>query len=268
MAFSAKIKLVILMDIEIKDLTVKVKEKVVLKYFNLKIKENETHVIMGPNGVGKSTLSKVIMGFPSYKVVSGDIIVNNKSILKLDTTERAKLGIFLSFQNPISVEGVTNQEFLRMAINSNRDEPIGLYDFIKKLEKNYKDLSFSKEMMHRSINENFSGGERKKNEIIQLKTLEPKFLILDELDSGLDIDSLKLVCSNVSEYKKDMNASILLITHYNRILDYLKPDYIHVLVGGKIVKTGDYTLAKEIEEKGYKIFESSEYKVSEEKIYE
>lgn len=256
------------MNIKIKDLTVSVNEKIVLNKFNLNINENETHVIMGPNGVGKSTLSKVIMGSPEYKVLSGDILVNNKSILKLSTDERARLGIFLSFQNPISIEGVTNQEFLRMAINSNREEPISLYEFIKLLEKNYKDLNFSKEMMHRAINENFSGGERKKNEIIAMKTLNPHFIILDELDSGLDVDSLKLVCKNILEYKKESNASILLITHYNRILEYLKPDYIHVIVGGKIVKTGDYTLAQEIEENGYKIFESSEYKVSEDKIHE
>lgn len=256
------------MNIKIKDLTVSVNEKIVLNKFNLNINENETHVIMGPNGVGKSTLSKVIMGSPEYKVLSGDILVNNKSILKLSTDERARLGIFLSFQNPISIEGVTNQEFLRMAINSNREDPISLYEFIKLLEKNYKDLNFSKEMMHRAINENFSGGERKKNEIIAMKTLNPHFIILDELDSGLDVDSLKLVCKNILEYKKESNASILLITHYNRILEYLKPDYIHVIVGGKIVKTGDYTLAQEIEENGYKIFESSEYKVSEDKIHE
>ena len=251
------------MDIQIKDLVVQVNEKIVLNKFNLHIKKNETHVIMGPNGVGKSTLSKVIMGSPSYKIISGDILVNGKSILELTTDERARLGIFLSFQNPISIEGVTNQEFLRMAINSNREEPIGLYEFIKELETNYKDLDFPKEMMHRSINENFSGGERKKNEIISMKTLKPKFLILDELDSGLDVDSLNLVCKNVSEYKEQKKASILLITHYNRILNYIKPDYIHVLIGGKIVKTGDVTLAKEIEENGYKLFENSEYKVSE-----
>lgn len=149
-----------------------------------------------------------------------------------------------------------------MALNQTREEPIGLYEFIKILEKNYSDLNFSKDMMHRSINENFSGGERKKNEIISMKTLKPKFLILDELDSGLDVDSLKLVCDNVLEYKNTSKASILLITHYNRILEYLKPDYIHVIINGKIVKTGDYTLAQEIEEKGYKIFENSEYQIS------
>lgn len=251
------------MDIEIKDLTVKIKDKIVLNKFNLHIKPNEIHVIMGPNGVGKSTLSKVIMGSPSYKVVSGDILVEGKSILNLTTDERARLGLFLSFQNPIGIEGVTNQEFLRMALNSKRETPIGLYEFIKELEKNYNDLKFPKEMMHRGINEDFSGGERKKNEIIQLKTLKPSFLILDELDSGLDIDSLRLVCENVLSYKKEMNASILLITHYNRILTYLKPDFVHILLEGKIVATGDYSLVEIVEKNGYNAFKNSEYKVSE-----
>ena len=256
------------MDIQIKDLTVKIKNKIVLKDFDLDIKKDEIHVIMGPNGVGKSTLTKVIMGSEDYEVVKGDILVNNKSILNLTTDERARLGIFLSFQNPIDVEGVTNQEFIRMAMNERREVPIGLYDFIKELEKNYNDLNLNKEMMHRFINQNFSGGEKKKNEIIQLKTLKPEFIMLDELDSGLDVDSLKLVCENVKDYIKETKASVLLITHYNKILEYLKPDYIHVLIDGKIVTTGDHTLAKKIEEKGYKIFENSENEVSGEKIYE
>ena len=245
------------MDIQIKDLTVKVDNKKVLDNLNLNINAGEIHVIMGPNGVGKSTLSKVIMGSNDYELISGDILVDNKSILSLTTDERARLGIFLSFQNPIGIQGVTNSEFLKMAINSNREEPIGLYDFIKELEKNYNDLKFSKDMMHRGINENFSGGEKKKNEIIQMKTLKPKFLILDELDSGLDIDSLELVCKNVVNYQKESNCSILLITHYNRILDKIKPDYVHVLKDGKIIKTGDISLADEIEKNGYKIFENS-----------
>ena len=256
------------MDIQIKDLVVSVKEKTVLDHFNLDINKGEIHVIMGPNGVGKSTLSKVIMGSSSYDVVSGDILVDGKSILDLSTDERARLGIFLSFQNPIDIEGVTNQEFLKMAVNANRETPIGLYDFIKILEKNYSDLSFSKEMMHRGINQNFSGGEKKKNEIIQMKTLKPKFLILDELDSGLDVDSLDLVCKNILEYKKESNCSILLITHYNRILEKIRPDYVHVLSKGKIIKTGDYSLATKIENSGYKIAFDDEKEQEESANYE
>lgn len=252
------------MDIKIKDLVVKVKNKTVLDGLNLNINSGETHVIMGPNGVGKSTLSKVIMGDSSYKVVSGDILVNGNSILDLTTDERARLGIFLSFQNPLDIEGVTNQEFLKMAINSNREEPIGLYEFIKTLEKNYSDLDFSKEMMHRGINENFSGGEKKKNEIIAMKTLNPSFVILDELDSGLDVDSLDLVCKNVISYQKESKCSILLITHYNRILEKIKPDYVHIIMNGKIVKTGDASLADYIEENGYKLNQDSAKKLSEE----
>lgn len=256
------------MDVQIKDLTVLVKEKTVLDNFNLDIKKGEIHVIMGPNGVGKSTLSKVIMGSLLYDIKKGDILVNGKSILNLSTDERARLGIFLSFQNPVDIEGVTNQEFLKMAVNSNREAPIGLYDFIKILEKNYSDLNFSKEMMHRGINQNFSGGEKKKNEIIQMKTLKPSFLILDELDSGLDVDSLDLVCKNILEYKKETNCSILLITHYNRILEKIKPDYVHILSKGKIVKTGDYSLATKIENSGYKIVSDDENEQEESVIYE
>ena len=255
------------MDVEIKDLTVSVNNKTVLDKFNLNIKKGEIHVIMGPNGVGKSTLSKVIMAAPEYKVKNGDIICDGKSILDLTTDERARLGIFLSFQNPTDIEGVTNSEFLKMAINSRRDDPIGLYDFIKELSSNYDDLKLPHDMMHRGINENFSGGEKKKNEIIQMKTLKPKFIILDELDSGLDVDSLKIVCENIKDYIKETNASVLIITHYNKILDYLKPDFVHVLTEGSIKETGDFSLAKKIEQEGYSKYLSSN-KVSEDYSYE
>ena len=245
------------MDIKIKNLNVNVDKKEVLKDFNLDIKKGEIHVIMGPNGVGKSTLSKVIMGHNDYKVISGDILADGKSILELETDMRARMGMFLSFQNPIDIPGVTNSEFLKVALNSRRDNPIGLYEFITELEKDFKDLSLSKEMMHRGINENFSGGEKKKNEILQMKVLNPKFVILDELDSGLDVDSLKIVCENVNKYLSDnKDVSLLMITHYTRILEYIKPDYVHVMIDGKIVKTGDYSLAKEIDKNGYKMFTS------------
>lgn len=250
--------------LQIKDLEVKIKEKTVLKNFNLDIPSGEVHVIMGPNGVGKSTLSKVIMGSSEYKVTKGDILFNNKSILNLTTDERARLGIFLSFQNPIEIEGVTNSEFLRSAINSKSDNPIGLYDFIKEMENSFNDLKLNKEMMHRSLNQNFSGGEKKKNEILQMKLLKPSFIILDELDSGLDVDSLKIVCENINDYLKEhKNTSVLIITHYPKILQYIKPDYVHVMVNGNIKKTGDASLALEIEEKGYDAYKNSASIVSE-----
>lgn len=252
------------MHIEIKDLEVLVNNKKVLNKLNLSINPGEIHVIMGPNGVGKSTLSKVLMGSEDYKVESGDILVDGKSIKDLETDERAKLGMFLSFQNPIDIEGVTNSEFLKVAINERREEPIGLYDFIHEMEQSFDELGLKKEMMHRSVNQNFSGGEKKKNEILQMKLLKPKFVILDELDSGLDVDSLKVVCDNVNSYLSDNpDTSVLMITHYQRILDYIKPDYIHILINGHIVKTGDATLAKEIEEKGYKSFDNCVSLVSE-----
>lgn len=241
--------------LQIKDLEVKIKEKTVLENFNLNIPNGEVHVIMGPNGVGKSTLSKVIMGNPSYTVTKGDILFNNKSILPLKTDERARLGIFLAFQNPLEIEGVTNSEFLRSAINSVNEEQVSLYDFIKEMEKDFNDLKLNKEMMHRSLNSNFSGGEKKKNEILQMKMLKPKFIILDELDSGLDVDSLKIVCDNINNYlKENKDTSILMITHYPRILEYIKPDYIHVLKDGKIVETGDISLSSKIDKFGYEIF--------------
>lgn len=252
------------MHIEIKDLEVLVNNKKVLNKLNLSINPGEIHVIMGPNGVGKSTLSKVLMGSEDYKVESGDILVDGKSIKDLETDERAKLGMFLSFQNPIDIEGVTNSEFLKVAINERREEPIGLYDFIHEMEQSFDELGLKKEMMHRSVNQNFSGGEKKKNEILQMKLLKPNFVILDELDSGLDVDSLKVVCDNVNSYLSDNpDTSVLMITHYQRILDYIKPDYIHILTNGHIVKTGDATLAKEIEEKGYKSFDNCVSLVSE-----
>ncbi len=252
------------MDVEIKDLTVSANDKIVLNKLNLNINKGKIHVLMGPNGAGKSTLSKTIMNDPSYKVLSGDIKCDGKSILSLETNERANMGIYLSFQNPISIEGVTNSEFLKMAINSKREAPIGLYDFINTLNKNYDDLKLPRNMMHRGINENFSGGERKKNEIIALKALKPKFIILDEIDSGLDVDSLKIVCDNINNYLKENNPSLLLITHSKKIFDYIKPDYVHVLINGSIVDSGSYDLALDIDKNGYNKYISSSNNIKEE----
>ena len=240
------------MEFEIKKLYVNVKDKKILKDFNIIIKPGEVHAIMGPNGTGKSTLSRVIMGDDNYSVIKGDILVDNKSILGLQTYERARMGIFLCYQNPISIDGITNSEFIRTALNENRDKPVGLYEFIKSMEKSIDDLSMNHDMMHRALNDGFSGGERKKNEVLQIKMLEPSFIILDELDSGLDVDSLKICCDNINEYLEGHpKTSVLKITHYPRILEYIKPNYVHMMVDGKIVKTGDMSLALDIERNGY-----------------
>ena len=240
------------MKIEIKNLNVRVKEKEILNNFNIEINPGEIHAIMGPNGTGKSTLSKVILGDERYEIVSGDILVDGKSILSLPTDERAKLGIFLCFQHPYSIDGVSNSEFIRTAINSQNEKPVGLYEFIKNMEKNINDLKMDPAMMHRSLNIGFSGGEQKKNEILQMKMLKPKFIIFDELDSGLDVDSLKIVCKNILDYIKEYpDTAVLFITHYTRILEYIKPGFVHMMKDGTITTSGDYKLAKEIEKHGY-----------------
>lgn len=226
--------------------------KEILKNFSLNINSGEVHVIMGPNGTGKSTLSKVIMGSKDYNVTNGDIILDNESILKLDTCERSRKGIFLAMQSPISIDGVTNSEFLRTALSSKQDSNVGIFPFIQMMEQAMKDLKMDSNMMHRSINQDFSGGERKKNEILQMKILKPNLIILDELDSGLDVDSLKIVCDNINDYlKENTDAAVLIITHYTKILDYIKPKFVHVMLNGKIAKSGSFALAKEIEEKGF-----------------
>lgn len=233
-------------------INVSVGDKKIIKDFSIDIKPGEVHAIMGPNGTGKSTLSKIIFGNKNYKLDSGKILFEGKDITKLSVDERARLGMFLSMQNPISIDGVQNSEFIKTAINSKRETPIGLYEFIKNVEEKTKELGINDEMIHRSLNVGASGGERKKNEVLQMCMLEPKFIILDELDSGLDIDSLKLCTAAINKYLEEhKEASVLMITHYPRILEYIKPDYVHMMVNGTIVKTGDYNLALEIEKNGY-----------------
>jgi Fe-S cluster assembly ATP-binding protein len=238
--------------LNIKKLNVIVGDKKILNDFNIDIKDGEIHAIMGPNGTGKSTLSKVILGNKNYEVVSGDIKLDGKSILGLTTDEIARRGVFVSFQNPISIEGVQTSEFLKTAINSRRENAIGLFEFIKEIKAKAQELDLKEEMIHRAVNVGASGGERKKNEVLQLELLEPSFIILDELDSGLDIDSLKKVTEGINNYLKDHpKTSVLIITHYPRILEYIKPQFVHMMVCGKIVKTGGYNLAFEIDKKGY-----------------
>lgn len=236
--------------LKIKDLTVSVENKTILKNFNLEIKSGEIHAIMGPNGTGKSTLSKVIMGDSNYKIEKGKIYFDEKELNDMPTDERARLGLFLGYQMPPEIEGVSNADFLRTAIH-NKEENFKLYDFIKKINKNVEQLNMDKQMIHRGINEGFSGGERKKNEILQMYMLEPNTILLDEIDSGLDVDSLRVVGENVMKYYEEHKPAILLITHYQRLLDYIKPDYVHIMKGGHIIKTGDKDLVSEIEQYGY-----------------
>lgn len=238
--------------LSIKNLSVNVADKEVLKDFNLDIDDGTIHVVMGPNGVGKSTLSRVIMGDSNYHVTSGKIIFNDEDITKMSTDARSRLGIFLAMQSPLEIDGVSNQDFLRTAMSSHMGKQIGLYDFIKQCEAASDELKMDKNLIHRSLNVGFSGGEKKKNEVLQLKLLKPSFIILDELDSGMDVDNLKVVAKNIQEYKKNNpKTAILIITHLTNILEYIKPDYVHVMGNGRLVKDGDYSLAKKIEKDGY-----------------
>ena len=245
------------MDIlRIENLQVSVESKIILKDFNLTIKSGEIHVLMGPNGIGKSTLTKVIMGDPSYVIESGSIYYKDKLLNDMSIDERSRLGIFLGMQLPMEIEGVTNADFLRSALSIREKENFKLFDFIKELDKNVENLDMKKDMIHRGINQGFSGGERKKNEILQMYMLKPTLVMLDEIDSGLDVDSLKIVGESIMNYYKEYNPGMLLITHYQRLLDYVKPTHVHIISDGKIIKTGDYSLVKEIEEKGFQEIKS------------
>ncbi|MYU87185.1 Fe-S cluster assembly ATPase SufC [Lactobacillus salivarius] len=238
--------------LEVKDLHVTVEGKEILKGVNLKMSTGEIHAIMGPNGTGKSTLSSTIMGDPAYKITKGDILLNGKSIIDLPVDERARMGLFLAMQYPQEIPGVTNAEFVKSAINARRpkDDPISLMDFIKRLDETLETLDMSEEMADRYLNEGFSGGEKKRNEIMQMMMIRPEFAILDEIDSGLDIDALKVVSHGVNQMRGD-NFGSLIITHYQRLLNYIVPDYVHVMMDGQLVKTGGPDLAIRLEKEGY-----------------
>lgn len=238
--------------LEIKNLHVSIEDKEILKGVNLTINTDEIHAIMGPNGTGKSTLSSAIMGHPSYEVTKGEVLLDGVNILELEVDERAKAGLFLAMQYPSEITGVTNADFMRSAINAKREEgqEINLMQFIKKLDKNMDFLDIDKDMAQRYLNEGFSGGEKKRNEILQLMMLEPKFAILDEIDSGLDIDALKVVSKGINQMRGE-NFGALMITHYQRLLNYITPDKVHVMYAGKVVKSGGPELAKRLEEEGY-----------------
>lgn len=228
--------------------------KEILKGLNLEVKAGEIHAIMGPNGAGKSTLASVLSGKDGYEVTEGKVDFDGTDLLDLEADERAKEGLFLAFQYPVEIPGVSNINFLRTALNEikqyRKEDPISAKDFMKLVREKSKIVELDAKLASRSVNEGFSGGEKKRNEIFQMAMLEPKLAILDETDSGLDIDALRIVAAGVNKLKTDNNA-VVLITHYQRLLDYIVPDFVHVLADGKIIKTGDAKLALELEEKGY-----------------
>ena len=240
--------------LEVKDLRVSINEHEILKNLNLKINKGEIHAIMGPNGSGKSTFSKVLAGHPAYSVFQGDIFFKGSSILDLEPEQRSHLGIFLAFQYPIEIPGVSNEDFLRLAYNSkqkfyNKPE-VDPIEFLSIINEKLNLVNMSPIFLSRNVNEGFSGGEKKRNEILQMILLDSELAILDETDSGLDIDALKTISMGINNFMNS-SKSILLITHYQRLLDYVKPTYVHVMQNGKIIKTGSAKLAKELEDKGY-----------------
>ncbi len=239
--------------LEIKELYVSVEDQEILHGVNLTIKSGEIAGIMGRNGSGKSTLAKTIFGHPDYKITSGDILFNGESILELSTDKRARLGIFLGFQSPIAIEGVTMSNFLRTALHlKNPDEKLeNPIKFHRKLKSQFEQIGLDASLVNRGVNENASGGERKKAEMIQMSVLQPSIVVLDEIDSGLDIDALRVVAENITKQREETNSGFLLITHYNRLLTYTKPDIIYLMHKGTIVKSGGPELAVELEEKGY-----------------
>ncbi len=240
--------------LKINNLHAQVEGKEILKGLNLEVKAGEVHAIMGPNGAGKSTLASVLAGNEDFEVTDGSVDFEGKDLLELETDERAKEGLFLAFQYPVEIPGVSNINFLKTAINEKREyqgkEAISAKDFMAMVREKSKLVELDSKLANRSVNVGFSGGEKKRNEIFQMAMLEPKLSVLDETDSGLDIDALRIVAKGVNELKKEDTASIV-ITHYQRLLDYIVPDYVHVLYDGKIVKSGPKELALELEEKGY-----------------
>lgn len=252
--------------LEIKDLHVSIEDKEILKGVNLTLKTGEIAAIMGPNGTGKSTLSAAIMGNPNYEVTQGEILLDGENILDLEVDERARLGLFLAMQYPSEIPGITNAEFIRAAMNVGKedDEKISVMDFITKLDEKMEFLGMKEEMAERYLNEGFSGGEKKRNEILHLLMLEPKFALLDEIDSGLDIDALKVVSKGVNAMRgNDFGAMI--ITHYQRLLNYITPDVVHIMMDGRVVLTGGAELAARLEKEGYaKIAEELGIKYEEE----
>jgi Fe-S cluster assembly ATP-binding protein len=240
--------------LEVRDLHVSVEDNHILKGLDLTVNEGEVHAIMGPNGSGKSTLANVIAGRPGYKVTAGEVIFKGQNVLEMTPDVRARAGIFLALQYPIELPGIRNREFLRTAVDSIREsrgeEKMPIREFNKMLEAKAKSLGFEGDILKRNVNEGFSGGEKKRNEVLQLAVLEPKLAVMDETDSGLDIDALKVVSDGVNAFRR-ADRSIVLVTHYQRILNYITPDFVHVLIGGRIARSGGRELALELESRGY-----------------
>lgn len=239
--------------LEVKDLHVSIEEKEILKGVSLTIKSGEFHAVMGPNGTGKSTLAAAIMGHPKYEVTQGSITLNGEDVLEMEVDERARAGLFLAMQYPSEITGVTTSDFLRTSINARREEgdEISLMKFIREMDGALDELEIDQNMAQRYLNEGFSGGEKKRNEILQLKMLKPGIAILDEIDSGLDIDALKIVAEAVNKAKAETGLGSLIITHYQRLLNYIKPDFVHIIMQGRIVKSGGPELAERLEAEGY-----------------
>ena len=242
------------MMLNIKDLHAKVEEKDILKGLSIEVKPGEVHAIMGPNGSGKSTMGNVLSGRPGYEATAGSVTFKGHDLLEMETEERAREGLFLAFQYPVEIPGVSNMEFLKAAVDAKRKhqglDEISSVDFLKLSRETCKRVNLDASFLKRGVNEGFSGGEKKRNEIMQMMLLEPDLCILDETDSGLDIDALQVVADGVNAMR-DGKRSFLVVTHYQRLLDYIVPDYVHVLAGGRIVKSGDKSLALELEAKGY-----------------
>ena len=237
--------------LKIKNYSVSIEDKQILKNISLEVKSGEVHVIMGRNGTGKSTLLTSLMGHPLYTVESGEVYLNQQNILEMPTDKRSRSGLFLAFQTPTEIPGVKNVDILREVVLQKTQKDFKLFDFIGEVEKATQELGLSKEFVFREANVGFSGGEKKRNEIIQLKVLKPKFALLDEIDSGLDVDALECVGKAVLEEVKTNNLGVIIVTHYERILKHIKPDFVHILLNGKIVKTGDATLIEKINKEGY-----------------
>ncbi|MCL5427558.1 MAG: Fe-S cluster assembly ATPase SufC [Candidatus Marsarchaeota archaeon] len=241
------------MKLEIKDLHVSIDEKEIVRGVSLTVNDGELHVIMGPNGSGKTTLAKAIMGHPQLKVTAGDILVDGKSILAMKVNERAKLGLFLQFQNPIEIEGLGLLNFLNTARSALTGKPLQFKEFMSEIRDTSKALGLKEDIVGRSLNHGFSGGEKKKAEVLQMRILKPKISILDEPDSGLDVDAVRIVAENVEALRSGMKMGLIVITHYSRILNYMQPQFIHIMKDGKMVKEGGKELVHEVESKGYNI---------------